>query len=177
MPHLGAKQTLKIYSLVLFWSAFVFWVGFTVGAREPTLGEAGDRPLQASPRPESYSYQGETSTPLTNAEPGFNLVPRKTSGNSGKGREEELSIIAEDQPFFTVQIGAVRTKAEGRQLLMNLEEKGHHGRLIPPSGSGQFYRVWVGEWEGESQAKQIEKVLKRDGFSTYLQKRDHRQLP
>lgn len=176
MPRLGPKPALRIYTLVLFWSVFVFWVGFNFGTREATLGEASQRLLQPTPRPDSSSYRGKPGTRLNNTEPVLDLVPKKRSGNARKGREEETSIITEDSPLFTVQIGAVRTKAEGHQLLMNLEEKGHHGRLVPPSSSGQLYRVWVGEWEGESQAKQIEEMLKNDGFSTYVRKRDHRQL-
>ncbi len=35
MSRLGAKQTLTVYALVLCWSVFVFWAGFSFGTRKP----------------------------------------------------------------------------------------------------------------------------------------------
>ncbi len=176
MPRLGAKQTLKVYSLVLFWSVFIFWAGFMLGTREALPGEGQDRAHQPSPRPVLPSNRGVPDPAFVDSQPVLNLVRSEMSGDAGEAKEEELSMVAADRAFHTVQIGAVKTEAEGRQLLMKLEAKGHHGHLVPPSDSGVFYRVWVGEWAGESQAKQMEQLLKSDGFSTYVRKRGHPQL-
>ena len=117
MPRLGAKQTLKVYSLVLFWSVFVAWAGFSLGTREETSEQGLDRVHHPFSRPVSSSYRGVSGPPLVNAEPELNPVSSETSGDSREARKEKFFMVAADPAFHTVQIGAVRTEAEGRQLV------------------------------------------------------------
>ncbi len=173
MSRLGAKQTLKVYSLVLSWSVFVFWAGFTFGTREPVPGPGQDRSLQLSAESLSPLYRSPPRPRPLTPEPVVDPVPPEMFPSNGEEIELELPTLEPAPAYHTVQVAAVRTQAEGRHLLMKLGAKGHHGRIVPPSGSGGFYRVWVGECEGESEAREIEETLKKDGFSTYLRRTAH----
>ena len=175
MSRLGAKQTLTVYALVLCWSVLVFWAGFSFGTRKPApdpmreeiLGFSAGKKSRAYPLApqlaaqdpvmESESARPETATPLEVA-----------GGDALREAEMRTATPREESVFHTVQIGAVRTEAEGRKLLGRLGARGHRGRIVPPSTSGGFYRVWVGKFESETAAHEMEENLKSDGFSTYL---------
>ena len=167
MALLGPKQTLTVYALVLTWSGFVFWAGFTFGVRAPAVKEeagqdsaaAGDPMLRYPSTPvRSPAGTGEAAADLPG--PGIEVQEIET----GPGADTE----PEEVPSHTVQIAAVRSEAEGRELLARLRRAGHEGRIIPPAGSGVLYRVWVGEFASEKAAEEMEETLKSAGFSTYV---------
>ena len=175
MSHLGAKQTLTVYALVLCWSVLVFWAGFSFGTRKPApdpmgeeiLGFSAGKKSRAFPIAPELAFQdplmeSESARPETAA-------ALEVRGSDAHPEAETRTDAAKGgSVFHTVQIGAVRTEAEGRELLGRLGARGHRGRIVPPSNSGGFYRVWVGEFESEAAAHEMEENLKSDGFSTYL---------
>ncbi len=173
MARLGAKQTLTAYAMVLCWSVLVFWAGFSFGVRKAPHrigkeipGFAAGKKSRAFPRATKSAFQDR----LVESEP----PPLETAlapGSSGEDMDPEAPASTdkpEAVPVHTVQIGAVRTEAEGYLLLGRLGARGHQGRIVPPSTSGGFYRVWVGEFENEAAAHEMEESLKGDGFSTYV---------
>ncbi len=70
--------------------------------------------------------------------------------------------------FWTVQVGALDSADEARQVIIRLEARGYSARLVEPrAGVKDFYRVWVGEFEDSAAAHAFEERLKADGFHTY----------
>ncbi len=174
MSRLGPKQTLTVYALILCWSALVFWAGFTFGIRKPAPDPMGEESTRfpagtksrvhpttpestfQDPVPESESSPHETAAALE--------VRSSVADPEAQAGTDGPEAVA---PVHTVQIGAVRTEAEGHLLLGRLGERGHQGRIVPPS-TDDFYRVWVGKFGTEAAAAQMEETLKSDGFSTFV---------
>ena len=175
MSRLGAKQTLTVYALVLCWSVLVFWAGFSFGTRKPAPDPRGEEILGFSAGKKSRAYPPAPKSALQDllmesqsARPETATMLEVAGGDALPETEMRPDNPREESVFHTVQIGAVRTQAEGRELLGRLGARGHRGRIVPPSTSGGFYRVWVGEFENEAAAHEMEENLKSDGFSTYL---------
>lgn len=73
--------------------------------------------------------------------------------------------------YWTVQVGALDTAEEAKQVIIRLEARGYSARLVEPrEGVKDFYRVWVGEFEDGPAARNFEEKLKADGFHTYPKK-------
>ncbi len=177
MPRLGAKQTLTAYAMVLCWSVFVFWVGFSFGGRtapDPIEEEAADfsaKPSRAFPMERKLEGKAAFQGPPAEAAPAPPETPaavQASSQDNDPATQTKTDEPAARMPVHTVQIAAVRTRTEGRELLGKLAARGYEGRVVPPSTSGGFYRVWVGEFEDEAAAHEMEQTLKDDGFSTYV---------
>ncbi len=56
MSRLGAKQTLTAYAMVLCWSVFVFWAGFSFGIRKLAPDPIGEEILGFSAGKKSRGY-------------------------------------------------------------------------------------------------------------------------
>ncbi len=75
---------------------------------------------------------------------------------------------APPRAFWTVQVGALDSADEAKQVIIRLEARGYSARLVEPrQGVKDFYRVWVGEFEDGAAARAFEERLKADGFHTY----------
>ena len=174
MSRLGPKQTLTVYVLVLCWSVLVFWAGFAFGVRKPApdpIGQASARfPARTTSRAHPTAPESNFQDPVQESE----SRPHETASalevrssvadaeaQAGTDRSEAVAQV------HTVQIGAVRTEAEGHLLLGRLGERGHRGRIVP-SSTDNFYRIWVGKFGTEAAAAQMEETLKSDGFSTFV---------
>ena len=174
MSRLEPKQTLTVYALVLCWSVLVFWAGFNFGVRKPapepmsaetTRFSAGTKPRLHRTAPESTSQD-----PVLEFESSPHETAARLEGGSSEADPETQTGTDKPQvrpPLHTVQIGAVRTEAEGHVLLGRLGEKGHRGRIVPPA-TDDLYRVWVGQFGSEAAAAEMEETLKSDGFSTFV---------
>ena len=175
MARLGPKQTLTVYALVLCWSVLVFWAGFTFGIRKPELGPMGGESPRFSAgvtsRVHPTAPQRAYQDPVRESEssPHESAAAMEVRGSVADPEAQTGTDKPEAvPPLYTVQIGAVRTEAEGHLLLGRLGEKGHRGRIVRPATSGGFYRVWVGQFGSEAAAAEMEEALKSDGFSTFV---------
>ena len=176
MSRLGAKQTLTAYAMVLCWSVFVFWAGFSFGSRTAPNPIGEDVPgFSAEKKSRAYPIAPESTfqDPLMECESAGRETATavgETGSDAATTEETRTDAPQAGLVVHTVQIGAVRTEGEGRVLLGRLGARGHQGRIVPPSTSGGFYRVWVGEFGSEAAAHEMEETLKSDGFSTYVRR-------
>ena len=70
---------------------------------------------------------------------------------------------------YTIQVGAFRTELAARQVLQQLSEKSHSGRIDPTTaGADGLYRVSVGDFASRNEALQVQTRLKADGFPTFI---------
>ncbi len=175
MPLLGPKQTLTVYALVLGWSVLAFWAGFSFGIREPGPGPMSGESLRFSagthPRVHPTVLKETFQDPVRGSEPSPHETAAALEARGSVADPEAQAGTEKPEavaPIHTVQIGAVRTEAEGHLLLSRLGERGHRGRIVPPVTSGGFYRVWVGQFGSKAAAAEMEETLKGDGFSTFV---------
>ena len=175
MSRLGPKQALTVYALVLCWSVLVFWAGFTFGIRKPPPDPMGEEIPRFSAVKKSRVYprapESAFQDPVLEAEsarPETAPALEVQGSHSVPQAQTQADTTEAESSFHTVQIGAVRTEAEGQVLLGRLGAKGHRGRIVPPFTSGGFYRVWVGEFGSEAAAEEREESLESDGFSTFV---------
>lgn len=175
MSRLGPRQTLTVYALVLCWSMLVFWAGFSFGIRKPARDPMGEESDRFSGGAKSRVHPAVAESTFQDPFPESESSPHETvAGLEVRGTDADRGVrTGTDRPetvppVHTVQIGAVRTEAEGHVLLGRLGASGHRGRIVPPLTSGGFYRVWVGQFGSEDAAAEMEKTLKSDGFSTFV---------
>lgn len=91
-----------------------------------------------------------------------------------KGQEKEKEQL---RKLYTVQVGALTVEEDAREILNRLEGKGYPGMLRAPSGEDRYYRIWVGQFQGVKEARNLEKRLREDGFLTYLKKVTNEEQP
>jgi cell division septation protein DedD len=106
----------------------------------------------------------------TNAEnqPQTTLPP--SSADFDPSVSEPSQVIPTDRPF-TVQVSAVESRDEARQVLLRLQAKGYAPDFIEPGDENGFYRLWVGEFPSKEAAREMENRLKVDQFPTYIRQK------
>lgn len=95
-------------------------------------------------------------------------TPSGDAPAGGAPAEKTTGAAPSPRRFVTVQVGALSTMGEARQMMIRLEAKGYLGRLVEPAEPGDFFRVWVGEFDSEAEARGLEERLKSDDFPTYV---------
>lgn len=135
---------------------------------------------EGEPAPEEGSGpDSEESGPEIVVDPGpaGRPPPPASEGGSNPGRSEssgeEQGTEAGVGERYTIQVAALKTAAEARQVLIRLKAKGYAAELVgPTSDDAEYYRVWVGSFQRADQAELLEQQLKSDDFQTYLKKVD-----
>lgn len=102
----------------------------------------------------------ETRSEGTDAEPEATPAPAETA-ESGKNATQ-----------YTIQVAAHSSEQEARQTLLRLQAKGFDARIQPPTAAlgDRYYRVWVGTFDSQEEARAKESELKSAGFLTYIRK-------
>ncbi len=85
-------------------------------------------------------------------------------------RDEPGATLGFPLGAFTIQIGAVGSEKEARELMLRLENRGYTGILDRPANGERFYRVRVGAYPDRASAARAERLLKDEGFPTYVKK-------
>ncbi len=151
----------------------------TAAAKQPdVLIASGTGPAQpAFPAPKSgeetakqAAVQGASASrpappvaPVSKTVPGAASIPPLT-------RDLPRSAPVVPSEVFTIQIGAVGSEQEARQLIARLQARGYTGILDRPVGTDHFYRVRVGSYPDRASAGRAERLLKDEGFPTYIKK-------
>ena len=74
-----------------------------------------------------------------------------------------------EETFYEVQAGAFEESAEAQKVLEAVHERFPEAYVAPRDGpAGKYYRVRVGPFATEEEAKQVAKVLQRDGHHIFL---------
>ncbi|RPJ83323.1 MAG: SPOR domain-containing protein [Acidobacteria bacterium] len=151
----------------------------TAAKRPDVLIASGTAPAQpAFPAPKAG---GETSKPpavqaADASKPAPPVVPMsKTTAPSRVSQPPLTRDVPRSAPVvlgevFTIQIGAVNSEQEARQLIVRLQDRGYTGILDRPAGTDRFYRVRVGSYPDRTSAGRAERLLKEEGFPTYVKK-------
>jgi len=71
--------------------------------------------------------------------------------------------------FYEVQVGAFEDSAQGNTVLELVRERFPSAYIVPRAGPvGEYYRVRVGPFATEEEAKQVAKALQREGHRIFL---------
>ena len=71
---------------------------------------------------------------------------------------------------YVLQIGAFKNKNNAENLIKELKEKGYIARLVE-SGDG-FFRVWIGKFSKEEDAKKEKEKIEESGYPVIVKKID-----
>jgi cell division protein FtsN len=63
--------------------------------------------------------------------------------------------------YYSIQVGAFKSKSEALSLEKRLKMKGYSVRIIPPSGKRKYYRVRVGMYKDKASAETMALKLTR----------------
>ncbi len=156
-----------------------FLLGVYAGRRSvaaPTAAAENDHPAQVATVPQDLGfYQDMLSSGGKEAKEAVDSSPSQApSANEPEPRSVEVATPVPPPPsapprvFWTVQVGALDSAEEAKQVIIRLEARGYSARLVEPRpGVKDFFRVWVGEFEDATAARAFEERLKGDGFHTY----------
>jgi cell division protein FtsN len=182
-PGLNTHQSLKIYLIVLGWSALVLFFGIRLGNKyhpeePPALGtvqlekELNLRKTQAD-SPIGLSVAGLDSEEEAIKKGNEKLSPGESSADSilPSSQSTEKAKVSRGNSY-TVQVAALRSVAEARSEVKRLLSKGYDARVVEPGLRGRYFKVWVGEFQSEEEIKETETELREAGFSTYVRKTD-----
>ncbi|MBI4447223.1 MAG: SPOR domain-containing protein [Acidobacteria bacterium] len=165
-------------ALVLYGFATAFLLGaFLTGLY---LGKSQtDMPVQAEdktpttlapvedPKPKLEFYEG-----VLNPDPDGDAPSTPPQGETGEVSVEPEETSPDTDPgteVFTIQVAALRTESEARQMMLRLEAKGFPGSVQAPSpGNDAFYRVYVGEFMSMTEAREMESKLRENAFPTFV---------
>jgi cell division septation protein DedD len=154
---------------------------------EPSAGKPDTRRAAVTPlkTTESTPAKGAQAAPLkspatTKPQPGPAIVVEGPAVKATKPAPQTQTRPAAAQahtkapvgPFFTIQLGALKTEAEARRLLTRLEARGYTGIMDKPVGRDVYYRVRVGSYETREAAQRAEALLREAGFMTFIKKID-----
>lgn len=184
--RLKPTESFLLYAILLAGVLAFYVMGLLIGREQlhrsppPAVDLSGPRPPVRNVQPELKFFdqlmegprdEGRTPVPKTEdappaAEP-LLAPPPEISGPE----PEEPGPEPPAQGAYTIQVGALNSEEEARQLLLRLEVRNYMGRLETPRPGGDgYYRVWVGEFASPEEARSLEQDLKEDGFHTYLRK-------
>jgi cell division septation protein DedD len=172
---LRLPEAAALYGLVLTFIFVFFLLGLFIG--KSPLVEAKpkvenipvmDVPVQdVKPQLEFYDRLMEPAEMQT--VPGFSEAEAtaQTEDSSPELVGEEERVPSD---VYTVQVGALTVEEDASRMLLRLTAKGYSAQLRTPSAEDHYYRIWVGRFETAEQAREMERVLREDGFLTYLKK-------
>ena len=181
IQRLGLKESFTLYGVFLGVIFVVFVVGMLVGKdyfldQIPVTEGISFLPStveNVKPDLEFYQSLMQSSDPKKKQELSDDHKEVVSSDDvpasqvNPKGQEEEKEKL---RKLYTVQVGALTVEEDAQEILNRLENKGYPGILRVPSGEDRYYRIWVGQFQGVKEARNLEKRLREDGFLTYLKK-------
>lgn len=94
----------------------------------------------------------------------------------GLAQAGSKTVVPEEQTeentseAYTVQVAALTAEKDAQKISLRLKAKGYPAKMIIPSSGDRYYRVWVGRFEINTRALEMEKKLREDGFLTFLKK-------
>ena len=170
MSRLNVREAVKIYSLVLLWSFFLFWAGLTLGNRRIENLKDKDSSNQLFEDPvffnDSSVLRGSLLPKVSQQDQSQEtFLPEKDEVRKKNNPSFEIDL---QKLYYTVQVAALETEREGKELIKKLLKRQHNPRLVPPASTGGFYRVWLGKCAEKEAAKKLEIALRNHGFSTYV---------
>ena len=73
-----------------------------------------------------------------------------------------LKLATKPPIFYTIQVGAYKTKVLAENMILSLANKGYNAfmALIPTKDKAPLYRVRVDKFDDKNQAHQLAKKLK-----------------
>jgi cell division septation protein DedD len=78
-------------------------------------------------------------------------------------------VLSSGRPGLSLQVAALRDRADAVSLAGFLKQKGYHAYAWGP-GPGRLYRVQVGPYATPHEAQAAQKKLEREGFKSILRK-------
>ncbi len=79
--------------------------------------------------------------------------------------ESSYNKIIEKECKYVIQVGAFKNKENAERLIDILEGKGFKAMINKKIINGEiFYRVWLGEFSTETQAREVLSKLKKQGY-------------
>jgi rare lipoprotein A len=94
-----------------------------------------------------------------------------------QGKKQVRVVVTERAPklapaeeiFYEVQAGAFEESDEANKVLEGVRERFSEAYIVPRDGpEGKYYRVRVGPFATEEEAKQVAKALQRQGHHIFL---------
>ncbi|MFQ5740610.1 MAG: SPOR domain-containing protein [Acidobacteriota bacterium] len=185
--RLDPKETAWLYGVIFTCSLLFFLIGVYVGKSyfsppgQPLATFPHDDGPVVDVKPQLDFYQ-ELAQPAQTAEEGQDSPPDPSRGAvSGQADQPRVEPPEPPQPapasgtpgtaYYTVQVAALNSAEEAGEFRLRVEAKGYSVKVAEPEpGQKKFFRLWVGELETRSDARQLAGRLKRDGFLTYIKK-------
>jgi len=175
-PKLSSNESFALYGVVLSFILLFYLLGLFVGRSHFVEAKPNEEVFSLSAEPVEDPKSGlgfydrvmispdtEQNEPIDALLPPSRQNEEQTGGSSVKVEEPILEV-------YTVQVGAFTSREEAHQMLVRLEAKGYSGVLSPPAGQDPHYRVGVGEYGTDRDARATETLLRKDGFLTYIKK-------
>jgi cell division septation protein DedD len=132
---------------------------------EQKISETDDsekfKPLQPPP--------GDEDVPT--GPPGSDNPDTKT--DSQPGQKSKPAVVTATGRLYTVQVASLRSRDSAERIVKKLSQKGYEAFVTRSSSSeaGTWFRVRVGHFPEKSQAKEMERKLKRESYSPIVVRR------
>jgi cell division septation protein DedD len=124
---------------------------------------ADSAPKNTSPQ-ESKSPAARVTTPARTIEP-----PKATSKASAEPSRADPSRSAEPAgSYFSVQVGALRSRAGADAVLKELSARGYDGYIVEPQAGSSLYRVRVGKYKDRRDAEELKRRLEKENFKPLI---------
>ena len=153
-------EAFKLYGVVFGFIFLFFLFGLFVGK---------ERFVEANPHSEDRII---SETPVQNVKTQLDFYsalkdPISEQSPIGLAQAGSKTVVPE---AYTVQVAALTAEKDAQKILLSLKAKGYPANMIIPSSGDRYYRVWVGRFEINTRALEMEKKLREDGFLTFLKK-------
>jgi len=169
----------RAFSLYFSVILFVF-VSFLLGLM---IGKSSVEPVAEEPEVSPFvpvkdldetplDFYEELTKPAEEAEPEI-ILKKEPEASAVESETEEKDLPGiEKAATLTIQVAAYSSREEAERLITRLSAKGFYGRIREPdvASGDKYFRVWVGEYASTGEAEAQARLLKEEGFHTYIRK-------